>query len=111
MYISGKNIIPDFGSGSTVCTVLFDENKIYMGNAGDTRAIMVSYSQEKGSKLTQLTRDHKPSDPLEMQRVVAAGGRVHPIKGPKGELLGPSRVWLGEIDSPGLAMSRSLGDG
>lgn len=31
-------------------------------------------------------------------------------KGPNGENLGPDRVWLLHEDTPGLAMSRSLGD-
>lgn len=38
------------------------------------------------------------------------GGRVEPIKGPNNTFLGPMRVWLKDEDSPGLAMSRSLGD-
>lgn len=30
--------------------------------------------------------------------------------GPPGEDCGPPRVWLAEVDVPGLAMSRSIGD-
>lgn len=32
------------------------------------------------------------------------------FKGPNNENLGPDRVWLMHEDSPGLAMSRSMGD-
>lgn len=45
-----------------------------------------------------------------MTRITQAGGRVEPFKGVKNEALGPERVWLMNEDSPGLAMSRSLGD-
>jgi hypothetical protein len=38
-------------------------------------------------------------------------GRVEPILGHGGQWLGPDRVWLRNEDTPGLAMSRSLGDG
>jgi len=36
---------------------------------------------------------------------------VNPIIGPQGQYLGPDRVWMAVKDTPGLAMSRSLGDG
>ena len=45
-----------------------------------------------------------------MARVKLAGGRIETFKGPANENLGPERVWLMNEDSPGLAMSRSLGD-
>ena len=57
-----------------------------------------------------LSRDHKPSDKDECQRIVARKGRVEPFKDENGEFIGPARVWLKEDDIPGLAMSRSFGD-
>ena len=42
-------------------------------------------------------------------RIEAKGGRVFAIKYDDG-IDGPPRVWLGNMDVPGLAMSRSLGD-
>lgn len=56
-----------------------------------------------------LSRDHKPTLPDEHARISAAGGRVFAIQYSPEET-GPARVWLGHVDSPGLAMSRSLGD-
>ena len=35
---------------------------------------------------------------------------MEPLPGPPNEDLGPMRVWLTEVDVPGLAMSRSVGD-
>ena len=57
-----------------------------------------------------MSHDHKPGDELEYRRIIKAGGRVEPIINSHGEKLGPDRVWLLNEDSPGLAMSRSLGD-
>ena len=71
---------------------------------------MCSFSHKSGIKITPLCQDHKPGDPLECERIKKAGGRVQPIIGARGEGLGPDRVWLMNEDSPGLAMSRSLGD-
>jgi hypothetical protein len=45
----------------------------------------------------------------EKQRILSAGGRVFAVEYEDGQD-GPQRVWLGHMDVPGLAMSRSLGD-
>jgi serine/threonine protein phosphatase PrpC len=42
-------------------------------------------------------------------RIEAKGGRVFAVEYDDG-VDGPARVWLGHMDVPGLAMSRSLGD-
>jgi serine/threonine protein phosphatase PrpC len=62
-------------------------------------------------KCVPLSEDHKPDLPQEQKRVEAMNGRVEPIIGPQGQYLGPARVWKVDEDTPGLAMSRSVGDG
>jgi serine/threonine protein phosphatase PrpC len=57
-----------------------------------------------------ISFDQKPENPAEKARIKAAGGRVEPLPGPPGEDCGPQRVWLADVDVPGLAMSRSIGD-
>ena len=57
-----------------------------------------------------LTRDHKPDDPDEKERILGRGGRIDCYKGRMGEDVGPARVWLKKEAFPGLAMSRSIGD-
>ena len=76
-------------------------------NAGDSRSIIVN----RHGHPRQLTRDHKPDCPDEKKRILDRGGRVKPLtNSPGGQEIGPSRVWLAEVQVPGLAMSRSLGD-
>ena len=57
-----------------------------------------------------LNKEHKPSDVLEKQRIEEKGGRVGCLKDVNGKSLGPVRAWGCSINSPGLAMSRTIGD-
>jgi serine/threonine protein phosphatase PrpC len=59
-----------------------------------------------------ITEDHKPELAEEAAMIYAKGGRIEAFKDPDtDEDVGPKRVWLPDQDMPGLAMSRSLGDG
>ena len=42
--------------------------------------------------------------------MVHAGGRVEPKRLPSGRVVGEPRLWLQDLPSPGLLLSRSLGD-
>lgn len=46
----------------------------YVANVGDSRAIM---STEFSKKSFSLSRDHKPCDDLERQRIIEAGGKIY----------------------------------
>lgn len=50
------------------------EGTVYVANVGDSRAII---SCNYGTVAESISRDHKPSDPLEQQRITAAGGKVY----------------------------------
>lgn len=60
------------GSCAIIC-VLTDSN-IHIANVGDSRAII---SKDNGRIIESLSRDHKPSDPAEQRRIIAAGGQVY----------------------------------
>jgi serine/threonine protein phosphatase PrpC len=68
--------------------VLITPETIYCANAGDSRA--VAYQNEK---TVELSRDHKPEDPIELDRINKAGGSVS----------------FGRVNG-GLNLSRALGD-
>jgi serine/threonine protein phosphatase PrpC len=128
--------IADF-SGTTLTLAVIRNGKVTVANIGDSRIILarhVSHCQNEGMSSSNnsmdseedeaepsskricrelsakpLTVDHKPDCPLEYQRILSTGGRVFSVRYEDG-CVGPARVWLGNMNVPGLAMSRSLGD-
>ena len=60
-------------SGSCAIIALILNNECYIANLGDSRAI---YSYNGGAKFYQLSRDHKPNDPKEKERIYKAGGSI-----------------------------------
>ena len=75
-YVDIKNNNIDF-SGSCALILLIIENKIYIANVGDSRAIM---SLENGKKYRSLTIDHKPNNPKEYERIIKIGGKIYKKK-------------------------------
>jgi serine/threonine protein phosphatase PrpC len=61
-------------SGSCALVCIMTENKIFIANIGDSRAIM---SINNGTKIKQLTVDHKPNNIKEYERVIKNGGKVY----------------------------------
>jgi len=78
-------------------------------NIGDSRAVIGKAGPDGKFYAEEFTHDHKPDSPGEKERILAAGGRVFAVEYDDG-IDGPPRVWLAEMDVPGLAMSRSIGD-
>ena len=62
------------GSGSCALTVLIFDNKLYIANIGDSRAIL---SLNGGTKIKQLTTDHKPDNPREFERAMKNKSKVY----------------------------------
>lgn len=58
--------------GSTGLVVLLTDAHVVVGNVGDTRCIIST----KTSVVRSLSIDHKPSEEMEKQRIVHAGGFV-----------------------------------
>jgi protein phosphatase 2C family protein 2/3 len=75
-------------AGCTATVVLITPKEIYCSNAGDSRTVL-----SKGKFAVDMSVDHKPNDPEELRRIVAANGFVE-----------DSRV------NGMLALSRALGD-
>merc|ERR1712042_142129 len=75
-------------SGTTAVCALVSPNKIYFGNCGDSRGMLV-----RNNKIQFTTQDHKPVNPTERERIQNAGGTV-----------------MIQRVNGSLAVSRALGD-
>ena len=97
-------------SGSTLCMVIQIYKKIICMNIGDSRAI-ISVSELLREEIKNLSIDHKPNLKREKERIIKCGGCVERCVYEDGVEDGPYRVWAGpNLQSPGLAISRSIGD-
>ena len=96
-------------SGSTCVFVIQLGEHIICANIGDSRAILI-YEENGQNKIFELSKDSKPDVPEERRRIELMGGVVDQIKDENGERTGPFRVYMKNLEQPGLAMSRSFGD-
>ncbi|CAN0212149.1 unnamed protein product, partial [Discosporangium mesarthrocarpum] len=93
--------------GATAVVVLARGRKLWVANAGDSRAIVATRGREGDIVGRALTWDQNPNSPGERERIEAAGGFVSDPE----EEGASSRVWLDATKSMvGLAMARSIGD-
>lgn len=60
------------GSCALVCIII--DNKCYISNVGDSRAIM---SIDGGKSTVALSTDHKPNNDEEMKRIQEKGGKIY----------------------------------
>ena len=60
-------------SGSCALMALIINDILYAINLGDSRALL---STDSGENLYQITRDHKPNDPIEKKRIEKSGAKV-----------------------------------
>jgi serine/threonine protein phosphatase PrpC len=105
-----SDIIDSTFSGSTCVSLIYTPQKLICANVGDSRAVLGKYVNGEWVS-HNLSRDHKPTEKDEADRILKKGGRIQPFKDEDtGEFIGPQRVWLKEDDIPGLAMTRSYGD-
>lgn len=61
-------------SGSCAVSALIMNEWLFIINLGDSRGL---FSLDAGNKLYQITRDQKPDDPIEKQRIEKAGGSIY----------------------------------
>ncbi|XP_010457365.1 PREDICTED: probable protein phosphatase 2C 1 [Camelina sativa] len=95
-----------FCSGCTAVTIIKQGSNLFMGNIGDSRAILGSKDNNNSMIAVQLTVDLKPDLPREAERIKQCKGRVFALED-EPEV---SRVWLPFDNAPGLAMARAFGD-
>lgn len=61
-------------SGSCALVLLFVRDRCYVANLGDSRAVM---SLDGGTKTVDLSKDHKPCEETEKNRILRAGGKIY----------------------------------
>jgi len=88
--------------GSTACVGYILNNKLYVANAGDTRAIVVC---EDGS-FVEMSKDHKPDLPEEKKRIQACYHDVEVTSA----IVDGKRIKIARVDGV-LAVARAIGDG
>jgi serine/threonine protein phosphatase PrpC len=74
LYLSNPSSTEYQRAGSCLNVVMILDDMCYVANVGDCRSIM---STNNGAKIYQLSRDHKPSDPSERDRVIDSGGKIY----------------------------------
>lgn len=116
---------------------MIKDKKVYSASVGDSRAVLATYSNivpliqtpaieenialigvkkqrksisSKKINYLQLTRDHRPNDIEEANRIIGSRGRIKRLQDSEGNKIGPCRVWESETNMPGLDVTRSIGD-
>ncbi len=115
-------------SGSTSVSVFIVEDKVYCSNVGDSRAILISETEDGNVSITPFSNDQTPYRKDERDRVRKFGARIlsmdqmeglEPVHDNWDNLtLGedidvggdPPRIWHPKINAPGTAFTRSIGD-
>ena len=85
---NGPKYEEDSHAGCTANVVLITPEWIFCANAGDSRSV----ARINGQTI-ELSKDHKPQDPIELERIKKAGGTVS----------------YGRVNG-GLNLSRAIGD-
>lgn len=80
---------PGSDSGCTAVVAVLKGRELYVANAGDSRCVLC-----RGGNAFDMSIDHKPEDPIELDRITIAGGRV---------------TMDGRVNG-GLNLSRAIGD-
>ena len=88
-------------SGSTCTILILKKKELFVCNIGDSKAIYIDHM----TSVYNLTVDHKPGDPKEMERIIKSGGEVRRLEN---EI--SSRIFAKGQRLPGISVSRAFGD-
>jgi len=62
--------------GTTALVCLIADSQLVIANAGDCRAVLARCDASDGVHAEELTLDHRPTSPVERERIESAGGAV-----------------------------------
>ncbi|KAF0698357.1 Aste57867_11007 [Aphanomyces stellatus] len=107
----GKFPMCSMEDGSTLVIAMIRGDKIFVANVGDSRAVLCQRTSKGKVSGVPLSRDHKPDDPIERQRIEAKGGRVTGVRPALFTTLWPFTRWMDVPRVDGiLSMTRAIGD-
>lgn len=83
------------------------ETWLFVAHVGDSRVILASHREDEPAafSVTALTRDHRPDDAEEAERIRRQGGEIRKPHRSSGAV----RVFARDQDRPALALTRTLG--
>jgi len=103
-----------FGSGACAVLAYIGGSSLWVGGAGDCRAILGSDADANGSSVVTnpLSVDHAVDHPIEQARLEAAGGYVREAMLDEDGSTFPAKLYSNAAcnTGPGLSVSRALGD-
>ena len=98
-------------SGSTCSSIILTSYRIISINLGDSRCVLGKYNSDNNIwSYVNLTRDHKPKEEDEKERIIKKGGKISKEKDEFGNSIGIMRIWKKDGGNIGLALTRSFGD-
>eukprot|EP01047_Picozoa_sp_COSAG01_P024908 COSAG01_NODE_1555_length_9928_cov_20.399837_1_plen_148_part_00 len=92
------NVVPDSPTG---------RSELWVANVGDSRCILArADGSRRGIRVVEMSKDHKPDDRRERERIHGLGGFCEPSRaGPRGPFMGPSRAWVRRQQEGGACMT------
>ena len=102
----------DYYSSGTTCNLVIQLNKnIICANVGNSRGIIIyEKNSKKNTGVCPISRDHTPEIPQEYERIISNGGTVDQYIDKNGMKLGYYRIYKSGLKTPGIRISRALGD-
>ena len=113
LYVSGTSALTVLyqtaEAASIAAATTHSIGTLWVANVGDGRIVLARMTQPPSPdcerpelEAVELSQDHTADRCDEAVRIIASGGRIFEW--------GVPRVWLRDVDMPGLAMTRSFGD-
>ena len=102
----------DYYSSGTTCNLVIQLNKnLICANVGNSRGIIIYDTNGHTNRgIYQISTDHIPELPKEYQRIINKGGMVDRFTDKSGRKHGHNRIYKKGQATPGIHISRALGD-
>uniref|UniRef100_A0A0N4ZNE4 PPM-type phosphatase domain-containing protein n=1 Tax=Parastrongyloides trichosuri TaxID=131310 RepID=A0A0N4ZNE4_PARTI len=104
-------------AGTTVTIMFIRNGKLYIGHAGDSAIFIIKKGEDRNDLSVKMaTKEHKPNDKMELERINCSGGKVirknncHRVVWQRSQTAHLLDSRFATTDIPFLAIARALGD-